>query len=150
MSSWSRIVSPFSPPSVNLEPDQTTLKLRAVMIDTVRFAARRFDKNSTTPSDVASLWASLPRRPAPPPYICSPLLAFVHLFRCGVYRGLLANWETLKSAYVRLLQRELSQEDALYANANLFHEMSMEIVHNKSFIVSGRGFYGLAPGIDQR
>lgn len=142
-----RIVSPLSPPSVTVESDQTTLKVRAVIIDTVKFAAQGFDKSSTTPSDVASLWASLPTKSAPSPYFCSPLFAFITLFRCGVYRGRLAEWETRRSAYMRLLQRELTQEDAPYADAILFHEMGMENMHNKSFIVSDRGHYGLVPSI---
>lgn len=142
-----RIVSPFCPPSVTVGSDQTTLKVRAAMIDMVKFAAQGFDKSSTTPSDVGSLWASLPTESAPSPYPCSLLLAFITLFRSGVYRGRLVEWETRRSAYMRLLQRELSQEDAAYADAILFHEMGMENVHNKSFIVSGRGYYGLVPRI---
>jgi hypothetical protein len=47
---------------------------------------------------------------------------------------------------MRLLQHELFQGDASYGIAEYFHEMRMD-VHNKSFIVSNRGYYGLAPNI---
>ncbi|KAK4107638.1 hypothetical protein N656DRAFT_802548 [Canariomyces notabilis] len=140
-----RIVSPFCPSSVTVGSDQTTVKVRAVMVDTAKFAAQGFDKSCTTPSDVASFWASLSTKLEPSPYPCSPLLAFITLFRCGVYRGRLAEWEMRTSAYMRLLQRELAQADAPYADAILFHEMGMENVHHKKFIVSGREYYGLAP-----
>ena len=55
----------------------------------------------------------------------------------------------LESAYMQLLQHELSQGDALYGSAEYFHKMRMDDVHNKSFIVLDRGYYGLAPSIVQ-
>jgi hypothetical protein len=48
---------------------------------------------------------------------------------------------------MRLLQRELVREDASYSDAILSHDMAMENVHHKKFIVSGRGYYGLVPRI---
>jgi hypothetical protein len=140
-----RIISRLSSPKITVSLDQTTLKLRTVIIDTVAFTARGFDKNSTTLNDVASLWESVSTRSTPPPYSCSPLRAFVTIFRCGVYRGRFEEWKTLESAYMRLLQQELFQGDASYGSAEYFHEMRMEDVHNKSFIVLNRGYYGLAP-----
>jgi len=146
--SWAkRITSQLSPQRITVSPAQTTLKLRAILIDTVRFAAQSFDKCSTTTSDVGSLWRYLSNMPTSSPYPCSPLIAFITILRCGVYRGLLAEWKMLELAYMQLLQRELYQDDAQHANANLFHVKRMEDVHNKSFIFSGRGYYGLAPSI---
>ena len=127
--------------------DQTTLKVRALLMDTVAFAAQGFDKNSTTSTDVVSLWESVSTRSTKSPYSCSSLRAFITIFRCGVYRGRFKEWESLESAYMKLLQHELSQGDASYSNAQLFHKMRMEDVHNKSFIVTNRGYYGLAPSI---
>lgn len=144
-----RISSQLSSPKTTVSLDQTTLELRAMIIDTVTFTSCGFDKNSTTPNDIASLWESVSTRSRPLPYSCSPLRAFVTVFRCGVYRGLLKEWGTLESAYMRFLQNELSQRDVSYGYAEKFHKARMEDVHNKSFIVSDRGYYGLAPNIVQ-
>jgi hypothetical protein len=46
---------------------------------------------------------------------------------------------------MRLLQREISRGDVFYGNAENFHALRMEDVHNKTFIVTNRGYYGLAP-----
>lgn len=46
---------------------------------------------------------------------------------------------------MRLLQQELSQGDASSSSAEYFHEMRIKDVHNKSFIMLNRGYYGLAP-----
>ncbi|KAH6658155.1 heterokaryon incompatibility protein-domain-containing protein [Truncatella angustata] len=124
-----------------------TLQVRAVIIDTVKLAAMGYDKNSTTPKDITLLWKSISTSSIIPPYPCTPLLVFVDIFRCGIYRGRLKEWRTLESAYIRFLQQELLQGDALYEDAKLFHEKRMEDVHNKSFVVTARGYYGLAPDI---
>lgn len=86
-SSFRRIISRLSSPKITVSLDQTTLKLRTVIIDTVTFTARGFDKDSTTLNEVASLWESVLTRSTLSPYSCSPLRAFVTIFRCGVYRG---------------------------------------------------------------
>ncbi|KAH6889168.1 heterokaryon incompatibility protein-domain-containing protein [Thelonectria olida] len=143
------IVSKLSSPTVTVSSDQNTLELRAVMIDTVRFTGRGFDKRSTTPDDVASLWESVFTASTPVLYSCSALRAFVTIFRCGIYRGILREWKAQESAYMRLLQRELTPGDASYGTAEYFHRLRMEDVHNKSFIVSDRGYYGLAPNVVQ-
>ena len=144
-----RIISRVSPLRITMSPDQTVLKLQVMIIDTVMFPARGFHKNSTTMDDVASLWESVSASSTPSPYHCSPLQAFVTVFRCGVYRGRLKEWKALESAYIRFLQHDLSQGDVSFSIAEHFHEARMEDVHNKSFIETNRGYYGLAPKIVQ-
>lgn len=142
-----RISSRLSSSEVTVSLDQTTLGLRAIIMDTVAFTARGFDKNVTTPGDVASLWQSLSKRQVPFPYSCSPLRAFLEIFRCGVYRGILKEWKILESAYMQLLQHGHCQEEGSNDSAEYFHKLRMEDVHNKSFLVSDRGYYGLAPSV---
>lgn len=134
-----------STPTFILSTDQCVLELGALIIDTVNFVARKFDKMRTTPDDVASLWNTVSRRPNRLPYSCSPSRAFVEIFRCGVYRGRLMEWQRLESAYMLLLQHELHEDSELYSLAESFHQKRMEDMHNKSFIMSSRGYYGLAP-----
>ncbi|KAF1953696.1 HET-domain-containing protein [Byssothecium circinans] len=140
-----RITSQLSPSSITVSADQTTLRLQIMILDTVMFTGEAFIKNFTKPYDVASLWECISTRSTPLPYSCSALRAFVETFRCGVYRGRLKEWKTLESAYIRMLQREIFQGDAAYDDAKSFHEMRMEDVHNRCFIMSSRGYYGLAP-----
>ncbi|RKL08557.1 hypothetical protein BFJ70_g16789 [Fusarium oxysporum] len=140
-----RIISRISSPKMTVSRDQTTLELRAILIDAVAFTTPKFDKNSTTAEDVASLWGTVSTMSGPLPYSCSPLRAFVTIFRCGVYRGQFKEWEALQSTYMRLLQREISRGDVFYGNVENFHALRMEDVHNKTFIVTNRGYYGLAP-----
>lgn len=140
-----RIISQISPSSITVSADQTTLGLQIMILDTVMFTGEAFIKNSTKPGDVVSLWECISTRSTPLPYSCSALRAFVETFRCGVYRGLLKEWKTLESAYIRMLQRDVLQEDAAYDDAKSFHQMRMEDVHNRCFIMSNRGYYGLAP-----
>ncbi|UPK95894.1 hypothetical protein LCI18_006829 [Fusarium solani-melongenae] len=140
-----RIMPQTSSSRITVSQDQATLGLRTMLIDTVAFTGPKFDKNSTTAEDVASLWESVSTMSGPLPYSCSPLLAFVTIFRCGVYRGRLNEWKVLQSAYMQLLQRELSHGDASYGSAEKFHTLRMEDVHNKRFIKTHRGYYGLAP-----
>lgn len=140
-----RILSRLSPSSITVSVNKTTLGLRIIILDTVVFAGEAFIKNSTKPGDVVSLWEYISSRSTSMPYYCSALRAFVEIFRCGVYRGLLKQWKTLESAYIRMLQRETFQGAAAYNDAESFHEMRMEDVHNRCFIMSNRGYYGLAP-----
>lgn len=144
-----RIMSRVTSPTTTISVDQATLGLRAMMLDTVTFTGRAFDKNSTTPDDIASLWEYTSTLGTSFPYSCSALRAFVEIFRCGVYRGRLTEWKALESAYTRLLRREIFQGDIAYDDAESFHERRMEDVHNRRFIVSSRGYYGLAPGTVQ-
>lgn len=143
------ITSQLSPPKIAISLDQTSLDLRGIIIDTVAFAAQRFDKASTTLHDVSSHWDTVSKRPAPSPYSCEPLRAFVTTLRCGVYRGRLKEWQTLESAYMQFLQHGLLQDDVSYESAGVFHKARMEDVHNKRFIVTNREYYGLAPQVVQ-
>ncbi|KAI5457047.1 heterokaryon incompatibility protein-domain-containing protein [Mariannaea sp. PMI_226] len=143
------IVSQVSSPKIMVSSDQTTLEVRAILLDTVAFTSAKFDQSSTTSEDVASLWETVSTLPNPLPYLSSPLKAFVTIFRCGVYRGVFTEWETRQSAYMRLLSRNLSREDVSYGDAEAFHTSKMEDVHNKRFLVTNRGYYGLAPGVVQ-
>ncbi|KAH7067481.1 heterokaryon incompatibility protein-domain-containing protein [Paraphoma chrysanthemicola] len=140
-----RITSRLSPSRISVSANHTTLGLQIMIFDTVMFTGEAFIKYSTKPGDVVSLWEYISTRSTSTPYSCSSLRAFVEIFRCGVYRGLLKEWKTLESAYMRMLQRETFQGDAAYNDARLFHEMRMEDVHNRRFIMSNRGYYGLAP-----
>lgn len=140
-----RILSNKSTPKMTVSQEKTTLELRATLIDSVAFTGPKFDKNSTTADEVASLWERVSSISGPTPYPCPPLRAFVEIFRCGVYRGPLKEWIVPESAYMRLLQQELTRGDASYIDALNFHALRMEDVHNKCFIVTNRGYHGLAP-----
>ncbi|KAK8000503.1 hypothetical protein PG990_013103 [Apiospora arundinis] len=140
-----RIISQVTPPKITVSEDQATLGLRTMFLDTVTFTGRTFDRNFTTPDDIASLWESISTRVTSFPYSCSALRAFVSIFRCGVYRGRLKEWKALECAYMRMLQQEIFQGDVAYDDAKSFHKMRMEDVNNRRFIVSSRGYYGLAP-----
>lgn len=140
-----RILSPQSCPKMIVSEDQTTLELRGILLDVVTFTEPVFDKSSTTVNDVISLWETVSKIPKPVPYSCTPLQVFMEIFCCGDYRGLLKEWEKYRSAYAQLIQRELSCGDASYDNAEKFHSSRMEDVHNKRFIITNRGYYGLAP-----
>jgi hypothetical protein len=65
--------------------NKTTLKFRVMILDTVTFTGRGFDKSSTTPDDVTSLWKLTSTQAGPFPYSRFALWAFVEIFRCGVY-----------------------------------------------------------------
>ena len=140
-----RILSQRSSDKAIMSLSKTALELRAIIIDSVAFTGRAFDKNSTTVGDVASLWETMSTRSMPFPYLCSPIRAFVELFRCGVYRGRLEEWKTLESAYMQQLQNKPQQEGTPDGTAEKFHKMRMADVHNKSSMLSKRGYYGLAP-----
>lgn len=134
-----------SSPKFVLSTDQSVLEVGALIIDTVSFAARKFDVMHTTPDDVAWLWEPVSSRSDWLPCSCSPLRAFVEIFRRGVYRGRLTGWQKRESANMLLLQQELPEGHDSYADVQTFHEKRMADVHNKSFIITGRGYYGLAP-----
>jgi len=53
-----RIISRLSSPKITVSPNQTALKVRAIVIDTIKFTSPSFNRNSTTPKDVVSLSAS--------------------------------------------------------------------------------------------
>ncbi|KAH7305871.1 heterokaryon incompatibility protein-domain-containing protein [Stachybotrys elegans] len=140
-----RFISHAAPSRATVSMDKATLGVRIMILDTVTFTGPAFDQYSTTPDDVASLWESISMRTAPSPYTCPPLRAFIEIFRCGIYRGRLIEWIALESAYMRLLQHEISEGHEAYDDANQFHKSRMEDVDNKRFIVSERGYHGLAP-----
>ncbi len=129
--------------------DQMSLKLHAMIFGTVTFAGPCFDKDGTTANDVASLWDAVSTTLTKSVYVSPPLTTFVTIFRCGVYRGRLTEWQRLEEAYMRFLQRKPLQGKAQLEDAETFHKLRMQDVHNKRIIFLDRGYYGLAPGVVQ-
>lgn len=140
-----RFISQSPQSKIRLSEDQTTLQVGVVLFDSVAFKAQCFDKKTTTDADVVSLWHVVSSKSDSSLYPCPLLRAFVEIFRCGIYRGRLSEWNTLESAYMKVLQGEISTTDGRYSDAAHFHRLRMEDVHNKSFFLSDRGYYGLAP-----
>ncbi len=124
-----------------------SLKVHIMILGTITFTGPRFNKDCTTVIEVASLWDAVSEKLEISVYSSPSLPTFVTVFRCGVYRGRLEEWQRLEAAYMRFLQGKPLQGEAQHEHTEAFHKIRIQDVYNKSIIFLDRGYYSLAPSI---
>jgi hypothetical protein len=137
------------------------LRIRGVIIDTVRFVSDVFDWENTTAESIRRIWDRVSAERTSCPYIVSTsseetenyqLDAFLDSLSAGTYDGEYSEWR----AAIQLFKHDtrLRQDDDLASDhaetgasedSNVFLEHIRNRSHNKRFVLTNRGYMGLAP-----
>lgn len=159
-STYKPIVSPYSintPPTI-LADD--SLQVRGIHFDTIRCHSEKF--GNVTIEDIAAIWDrfSLEDAELQSPYNTGPPVAFLTALQSTFYVGDAASFIENEKAYVRRLAPNHSRghlsplvpstDLARYpgaGNADLFHSIIRDWIHNRKVFRTQRGYYGLGPGI---
>jgi hypothetical protein len=138
--------------------DRARLKVHAVMFDFVRFISEVFHYDTTKPEDILHLMVSVRNNDGPSSYPSDLYLnAFFKTLVKSSYPGDPDAWLLAQSAYVqRFLEHkdnpsrfewESGDQDA--KKLALVHEIVRDCTKERRFMVTQRGYMGLAPAIAQ-
>lgn len=148
-------------PSLPCLVDRNTLKVRGVRIGSVQHVTEMLSTNVASET-VGRIWQEL-RELGNKPYYASATQAFVGALAAGNYRGDLDEWESRQAAYMGYVQRRIIQQqvggaesetvpstraedgEEMTASMAEVHNSIMYTAHNRTLVVSDRGYYGLAP-----
>jgi hypothetical protein len=148
----------------NLEPlllDDSRLQVRGVVFDTVHYASERFDWDTTTMETIRMIWNSVITAAVDCPYTATyaakstRLDAFLDAISAGMYDGEYSESQQARKTFV--LEAKLERTSAgdnqqsndtpssTHADSTLFFDPVRSRLHNKKFILTKRGYMGLAP-----
>lgn len=152
-------------PSLPCLVDRNILKVRGVLIGSVQHVTERFARDSTFET-FSRVWREVEDLGTSShlgnnPYHASARKAFVRTLAAANYRGNLDQWLSFEDAYMDYIERKTSQqmagadsetltsaeseEDNEDSIARVVHNVIMYTAFNRKFVVSERGYYGLAP-----
>lgn len=131
--------------------DQNTLKVQGIRIGTVRFVSETFTEETTEIETVRHVWqdatstdSGIDQEQDYSPQ-ASTLQALVQTLSFGTYDDPLKAWNQKERAYAELLRAEDGTKGDVTADLAQVHENIRIFTHNRRFIVTDRGYYGLAP-----
>ena len=135
---------------------ERTLKVRGVVLDPVIFVSEIFNKSSTTPEMIAGLWKHIHTSfiLAPYPEANQPE-AFFNTLTMTRYRGKSQAWSTAEVAYIKAMSVDTSVPgpteycgDGVHASKlAVVHGLIKDRTHYMRFLVTSRGYMGLAPAV---
>jgi hypothetical protein len=139
--------------------DGMILKTRGVIIDSVQSLSNVLQERTTTPAVLFELW-KMYRATAPEiPYEASYLFeAFFDALAMSSFYGDISQWHQDRRAYITMFQRltsEMNESKELVWDNNEVAELQSSLVHNliaemtsgKRFMITKRGYIGLAPDV---
>jgi hypothetical protein len=142
--------------------NDTCLRVRGVIIDTVQFASDLLDWNTTKADTILEIWKHVKATSIKCPYIASsePCLldAFLDSLSAGTFDGEPSQWRRAKSSFARKAQQEQGNTDdvelsedtvggAENESSSLFIEHIRSRTDNRKFVLTERGYMGLAPAV---
>jgi hypothetical protein len=150
----SRTGSVIAPTIVNA----SSLRVRGVIFDKVHFASELLDWNTTTETTLLGIWNRVVKASLDCPYVASSkpclLEAFLNSLSAGTYDGEVSEWLRAKESFAHGVEMRLDEdspsEDAVGGaedDSSLFVEHIKSRTDNRKFILTDRGYMGLAPAV---
>ncbi|KAH7088309.1 heterokaryon incompatibility protein-domain-containing protein [Paraphoma chrysanthemicola] len=136
--------------------ENSILRAQGVVLDTIMYRSEPFQKGNTTLGTILSLWKKLDHVQIRSPYPTANLVeAFLHSLSCGQYGGEWSKWQPSRVAVALYLQTQASDQNDTVRHENESGDQEMESflvfaeskMWNKRFILSERGYMGLAPHV---
>jgi hypothetical protein len=147
--------------------NDTCLRVRGVMLGTMQFASDILDWNTTTADTILEIWRHVKATSTKCPYMAfsEPCLleAFLDSLTAGTFDGEPSQWRRSRSSFAREAQQEESQQDhrnthnaklsedsmggAENESSSLFIEHIKSRTDNRKFVLTERGYMGLAPAV---
>jgi hypothetical protein len=141
--------------------DGKSLRVQGVIIDTVLYASDLMDWNTTTAETILEIWKGVVKTSLDCPYVASSeprqLDAFLSSLSAGTYDGEVSDWFLAKASFARKAQSDYkaidddqSSDDAVGGAENdstLFVEHIRARTDNRKFVLTERGYMGLAPAV---
>ena len=140
----------------------TTLEVKGVIIDSVRFSSDVLHDSTTTSISLFRLWTLARQSMSETPYPSSNILeAFFAALTTACYYGDFIEWQQTQRSYVATFKRlsalmqksnttPLDAEEIAELESSKFHGHISSITSGKRLIVAERGYIGLAPHITQK
>jgi hypothetical protein len=141
--------------------DDSTLRVRGVLIDTVHYVSDQFVWETCTPDFVRSVWNSVRACSVHDPYTewgvfeSSQLDAFLSVLSGGSSAGLHAEFRQAEASFTLEAQLEYTSasdencsddvETPEGDNTNLYYNHIRSATHHHKLILTERGYMGLAP-----
>ena len=121
------------------------LKVRGVVFDQVSFASKLLTLKVSI-DDISAIWALALHPEAMSAYPQGyEIVAFEQAICLGRYSGEYRHWTQCRLAYFRRLNKDTGLSEQEKEDANLIHDTVQSCAHNRRFIITKRGYYGLAP-----
>ncbi|KAF2630270.1 hypothetical protein BU25DRAFT_255291 [Macroventuria anomochaeta] len=142
--------------------DGTTLEVKAVIIDSVRFASDVFQSSTTTSTVLFRLWTLVRQSTPETPYSTANILeAFFDALAMSNYYGDLTEWHQTRRIYIATFERlttQMQESEAVSWDADeiatlessKFHGFISSLISGKRVIVTERGYIGLVPDVTQQ
>jgi hypothetical protein len=141
--------------------DEKSLRVRGVVIDTVLYASDLLDWNTTTAETIIGIWNCVVTASLDCPYVASSephqLDAFLSSLSVGTYDGEVSEWRLSKASFAREAQSNDKHVDDEHFSADavggaesdstLFVEHIRARTDNRKFILTERGYMGLASAV---
>lgn len=150
------ITAMSSPPTIHNALTLDTLKVRAVLIDSVQFQWP-ISREISVLDGLLSLWERLPPLSTSVYGLHRQLQAFTQTLRFCTFAGSWKEWVAHEAAFMLQLQQARRGEgidtDELAAlrqraedgNLQAFMRYTKDLTQNRSFVMTSRGYYGLGP-----
>ena len=140
--------SPFSSSPSDIKPvlcDNDIFRARGVLFGPVIYASSLFSMPVSI-DEISSLWRVVTSPPIESPYqTWHKAIAFTQALCLG---RILRPWsyaQKCRYLYIRRLDGEEPQSEHEYKDMQFYHNWIQSCVHNRRFILTQRGYYGLAP-----
>jgi hypothetical protein len=141
--------------------DEKCLKVRGIIIDTVLYVSDVLDWDTTTADTIIKIWNQVNTISCECPYVESSeprrLDAFLDSLCAGTYDGEDSQWRLAKASFARKAQNNQGPIDNAETSADAVggaeNESALFIEHvrirtdHRKFILTERGFMGLAPEV---
>jgi hypothetical protein len=135
--------------------EDCVLKVRGVIIDTVQYVSEIFNWESTTVDMIRRIWDCINTAPVKSPYNVidsgsSLVDAFFHALAAGTCTGEMFEWLQARNSFALEAQIKQAHIDSYsvsedYDDANIFINYLKYFTQNRRFILTDRGYMGLAP-----
>lgn len=143
--------------------DRDTLLVRGVVTDSVQYVSDTFQRDSTTRQTVGELWETVSPMLEDSGYEPSLILdAFLNTLCLGIFLGDEYIWRRHADAFKRYIQiehqgrmsSEVPSQDLLSRTqdsyATFFLDLAKSVMDQNRFVVTKRGYMGMAPAITQK
>ncbi|KAF2833859.1 hypothetical protein CC86DRAFT_389961 [Ophiobolus disseminans] len=146
--------------------DDGSLRVRGVIIDTVRFASGLFQWETTAPDTIRTICDAIRQESTDCPYTglhgieVHQLSAFLDSLSAGTFDGESSEWRRSMKSFAQEAQLEPTRandeqpsddtEGGANDDSSLFLDHIRNRTHNRRFILTQRGYMGLAPLPTQR
>lgn len=149
-----------------------SLEVHGVIIDTVHYVSESFDWDDTTPETIRDIWAQIIESPVPCPYVESSetdyllLEAFFVALSTFMHDGEISEWRQARKEFVSQAHLDLPKATRIGTApaivdidpstdttsgatnlSNAFFDFIRNRTHNRRFVLTERGYMGLAPAI---